>query len=264
MILRTIERIRRAIWTWRQPLTIKPTDSDSSVSDLFVWRSSEEWQTFFELIDIASLFEENQNPRYVTLVIFNDNGIFIKEKKVILSPNKRQTLDVSAAIGRSHGEVGTFAVFHSAKLSIMTELGSHLAERGYISYLYRDAPIRAYVHGNLDAVAQRSDRSIELLGGCSFFNREYRLQHELQSSDLYELGMVNPTSVRQRCSIKFISIESGKITEENLDLPSGGTKLVALPENQPCSVRVVIQSKFVMGRPLVFRINNHKLDVFHG
>ncbi len=120
MISRTVQRIRRAIWTWRQPLTNKPTDRNSSVSDLFVWRSSEEWQTFFELIDIGSLFEENQSPRYVTLVIFNDNGILINEKKIILSPNKRQILDVSAAIGRSHGEVGTFAVFHSATPSIMT------------------------------------------------------------------------------------------------------------------------------------------------
>lgn len=133
MIEQKIASLRRAVWTWRQPLTRIPAGVDSPISDLFVWRSSEYWQTFFELIDIPSLFEDSQSPGQVTLIFFDGTGHHIREEHFNMKPNCRQTLDISALVGRKHGESGTFAVFHSKTPPAVTKLGSFLAERGYIS-----------------------------------------------------------------------------------------------------------------------------------
>jgi hypothetical protein len=265
MIAKKIQRIRRAIWTWRQPLTHVPKLPNAPISDLFIWRSSPEWQTFFELIDILSLFEDDARPRHVTLVIFDSRGRQISERKVDLRPYCRQTLDISSMVGRAQGETGTFAVFHSTTPNGITKLGSFLAERGYVSYCYRDAPLRAYVHGNLDAVAQSADGVLQLLGGTSFLRREYSLQHELQPGVDYELGMVNPTTATQRCTCQLVSVRSGKMENVRMvNLPPGGIQLVPVRPDRSEPVRLVIQSHLVMARPLVFRIQNHKLDVFHG
>jgi hypothetical protein len=265
MIAQKIERLWRAKWTWRQPLTHLPGIASAPISDLFVWRSNEEWHTYFELIDIPSLFEDYQASRYVTLILFDWSGRRISEQKVSLQANSRHTLDISAKVGRAHGESGTFSVFHSTTPSVVTKLGSSLAERGYVSYRYRDAPLRAYVHGNLDAISLSADGELQLLGGSSFLRREYSLQHELQPGVVYELGMVNPTSTSQRCIYKLISAHSAKILYvQEVSLPPGGIQLVPVQSDKSESVRLVIQSHLVMARPLVFRIQNLKLDVFHG
>lgn len=265
MIAQKIQRFRRAIWTWRQPLTRLPALASAPISDLFVWRSSDEWQTFFELIDIPSLFEDGQGPQHVTLIFFDGTGRRVSEQRVNLQANCRQTLDVSSMVGRTHGEVGTFAVFHSTTPSDITKLGSFLAERGYVSYRYHGAPLRAYVHGNLDAIALGADGGLQLLGGSSFLSREYSLQHELQQGVVYELGMVNPTSTTQRCICKLISVRSGKIMGvQVVNLAPGGIQLAPVRADKSEPVRLVIQSHLVMARPLVFRIQNLKLDVFHG
>jgi hypothetical protein len=257
--------LRRAVWTWHQPLTRMPIDACSPISDLFVWRSSEVWQTFFELIDIPSLFEDGQGSGQVKLVFFDGGGNQIREEKLHLKANCRQTLDISALVGRMHGESGTFAIFHSATPRSVTKLGSFLAERGYVSYCYRAAPLRAYVHGNLDAISQGPDGGLQLLGGTSYLTREYWLQHEFQPGAVYELGVVNPTPLAQRYTCKIISVLSGKINcVRSVNVPSAGIQLVPVAVDELGPSRLVIQSRLVLARPLVFRIQNLKMDVFHG
>jgi hypothetical protein len=59
--------------------------ANAPISDLFVWRSSPNWQTFFELIDISSLFEDDAFPRHVTLLFFDGEGNRILKRKVELT-----------------------------------------------------------------------------------------------------------------------------------------------------------------------------------
>jgi len=268
MIAPKIDRLRRAIWTWRQPLTRMPASAASPISDLFVWRSSEEWQTFFELIDIPSLFliEGDEGERYVNLIFFDRAGMRVLEQRIKLQADCRQTLDISALVGRTHGQSGTFAVFHTRTPPSITKLGSFLAERGYVSYCYRGAPLRAYVHGNLDAMSLGADGKLQLLGGAGILRRKYNLQHEMQPGVMYEFAMVNPTPTAQRCSCRLISMTSGKkiLDVQVVNVLPGGSELISMQADKSESVRMVIESRLVMARPLVFRIQNLKLDVFHG
>ena len=265
MIARNVQRLFRAPWTWRQPLTHLPIKLNMPISDLFVWRSSSEWQTYFELIDVPSLFEDFSISQCVTIIFFDANGIQILEHRVFLQANRKLTLNISSMISQAMGEIGTFAIFHLTTPLVVTNSGSFLAERGYVSYRYRDAPLRAFVHGNLDAISLKEDGGLQLLGGTSFIRRQYNLQHELQPRIVYEFGLVNPTADMQLCTFKLISVSSGKLIDtKDVKICSGGIQLVSVPGKEFGSARLIIESYLVMARPLVFRFQNLKLDVFHG
>lgn len=262
-----LERIRRALWVVGQPLTRLPAQPAAPVSDLFVWRNSGEWQTSFELIDLPALFTEGgeSDSRYATLFCFDQGGRCFLQKRLDLLANRRQTIEIASLVGVDHGEVGTFAVFHSTTPSTVTALGSYLTERGYVSYRYRGAPIRAYVHGNLDAIALGADERLELLGARGLLPREYRLQHEMKGPALYELGLVNPTSAVQRCTFQLASTQNGTIlASQCVNLESRGAVLIPYQIDESEPARVIIKSRMVMARPLVYRIQKLQLDVFHG
>lgn len=263
----TMEMLRRALWTFKQPLAQRPELTGAPVSDLFVWRNAADWKTFFELTDISGLFidREEMSGRYVTLFFFDNKGTLFLEKRLDLLPNQRQTLDLSVFLSKSESPFGTFCVFHSYTPKVVSDLGSFIAERGYVSYRYKDAPLRAYVHGNLDAISLRLDKSVQLLGSSSLRAREYRLQHELLGPALYEVGIVNSTSRNQRLSCQVFSARSGEILgTQEIQLRPKGCHVFQIQVDQSQPSRIVINSHLVMARPLVFRIHNQKMDVFHG
>jgi hypothetical protein len=260
-----IKRLKRAIWSWRQPLTHIPAEIDSPISDLFVWRSSENWQTFFELIDISSFFEDRNWPNKATLIFFDIKGERIFERSFELKPNRRRSLDISLIVGSSHGEIGTFAVFHTTPSSRITEFEAFLTERGYVSYCYRNAPLRSYVHGNLDAMSYKKDKGLRLLGGTSFLRREYRLQYQLQSDVSYEFALGNPTTFPMNFTFKLFLVEGGmEISKKLVCLAPGEMTLEKIDKDSRGARRLIIKSNLIMARPLVFRFKNLKLDVFHG
>ena len=65
-------RAKRAPWILGQRLVRSPSSIDSAVSDLFIWVCDKEWNTFFELIDIYGLFEND--VAHVTFHIYDKNG----------------------------------------------------------------------------------------------------------------------------------------------------------------------------------------------
>lgn len=259
-----IERVRRAIWSYKQPLTREPTIAGSPVSDLFLWRNSEEWETFFELTDLPALFAgPDSSGGHVVLVFFDAAGSLFLEKSVEITPGRRNTIALSRVIGNDHGVAGTFAVFHSHTPESLQVLGSYLAERGYLSYRYRGAPLRAYVHGNLDAIARLPDQRLQLLGGQGLRRREYSLQHAMGIQGHYELGIVNPTPSKQRIVCRTLSTSGKLVDSQAVDLPPRGSHLFRVsPEH--AQQRIVMSSRLIMARPLVFHIQNQTMDVFHG
>ena len=261
--MRQIERLRRASWTYKQPLTYVPAITGAPVSDLFVWRNSEIWETYFELTDLPGIFAGKDSAGgHVRFVFFDTSGQLFLEKAVEITPG-RKTLALSSLIGTNHGMTGTFAVFHAHTPKRLQAMGCHLAERGYVSYRYLRSPLRSYVHGNLDAIACLPDQSLQLLGGQSVRLREYNLQHLLEKQCRYELGIVNPTINTQKIVCRSLSVSGKLMWSQTATLPPRGSHLfeVSLGHVQQ---RIVISSRLVMARPLVFCIHNQTMDVFHG
>jgi hypothetical protein len=234
---------------------------------MFVWRNSDEWKTLFELTDIFGLFDDRDDnaARYATFYFFDSGGGLFLEQRVDLIPRRRQTVDLSEFTAGARDQVGTFCVFHSHTPRALTDLGSYLAERGYVSYRYRGAPLRAYVHGNLDAIALRTDKRMQLLGSSSFLQREYRLQHEITGPALYEIAVVNPSASAKSISCRRVSTRDGATLDvQTVNLRPRACHMFPIRAEGPPSSRIVVVGRLVMPRPVVFRTNNQALDVFHG
>ena len=262
-----ISRVRRALWTFKQPLTKIPKSSGVPVSDLFIWRNSDIWQTFFELTDISGLFldDEKNAKRNVIFFFFDNQGVLLFKECLELIYNRRQTIDLSVFLSKSKCTLGTFCVFHSYTPRVISDLGSFIAERGYVSYVYNRASLRTYVHGNLDAISLSPDNCMEMLGANGFLPREFMLQHELLGPALYEINLVNASSKVQHLSCNILSTQSGEILDiQKAILLPRGAHMFQVIIDQSASARIVIKSHLVMARPLVFRIKNQKMDVFHG
>ena len=246
-------------------LTRVPAVKESVISDLFIWRKTDEWRTFFELLDINKLINPNYQDignNYATFVFYDHTGGEIGRQKVPVKPG-RQTVDVSSMLSDGCKGWGTYACFHGKIPEAVSESGSFIAERGYSGYEWKNIGSRGYVHGNLDAIAM-STKGIEMLGTSWKDKLIYQLQHELTGPATYEFALVNPTQKKQKVEFVtkniFQNIESHQ--ETTLSSRASIVKRVELQEGE--KLQFAIQSKMYMARPVVFRLQSHSMDVFHG
>jgi hypothetical protein len=259
-----IERLRIASWKFNQPLARLPLNSRAVVSDLFIWRKSDEYNTFFEILSLPSIFEDLPTSQArVTIVIFNLEGEKILEESISFCRYFRNTICVSDIIPAGSGTFGTFSVFHSYIPESLESLGSFLCERGYVAYKYKDMPLHSYCHGNLDAIACLDDQRLQLLGATSIRSRIFNLQYNLTATAHYDLALVNPTQKSQKITLSLISSSGTESHSHIIKLSPRASYIFNLPPRNE-SFRAVIKSKLVMARPLVFKVSKNMADVFHG
>ena len=261
MLNNFVKKVRKAPWVMGQKLTKKPVNPQSVISDLFLWRRSNDWDTYFELIDIAGLFGDD-NQHSINIVFFDEFGNEFYRQLIELNMLCRQVLNISDLLSKLDnipGDYGTFAVFHQQTPSGVLEIASFIAERGYVSYQYKKAPLRSYLHGNLDAI----DDTLTPLSGSSFLNRKYNLQYLLNLNKGYEIALVNTSSSNKKVKLEIVSF-SGKVQmTESVILKS--KQIFLLPVNNLLTLsRLIIQSKMIMARPVLFSFHGDEMDVFHG
>lgn len=259
-----IRKIKKAPWVLAQPLTKIPKDKSTKISDLFIWRHSKNWQTFFELLDMPALFG-SQQQHSANIVFFDQNGEQFYQESIGLTSYKRQTICLLDFIGKTkhQGTYGTFCIFHQQTPEIITELDSFITERGYLSYRYNNVALRSFVHGNFDAIGQEKD-IMTLLGGRSFLKREYRLQYIFLPQNQYEIALVNTSTKTQKPQLFIKDATTQKIIEKiQASIKPKAVFICAIP-NAPNPTRLVIKSKMIMARPVVFDYSDDKMNVFHG
>jgi len=268
MIKILINKIKRGLWTYKQPLSAKPNNLNDPVSDLFVWRHLGDWKTYFDLYDIGSFYSQipNKDEVDVKIIFYNPSGKKIKECIISLKNNQNKCIEISSFLKNDKHLFGTFAVFHSNVPGNFIKYNSYLTERGYTSYKYLNKQLRHYVHGNSDAVSISNNLSY-LLGVSSLLRRDYRLQFNLIKSETYEFIIVNYTNKTQKVSFAFIDASSNKkISVKNYSINPNGCCLFDGKINYDANFRLVISSKLIMARPIVFRYGHDRnfFDVFHG
>ena len=112
-----LEKVRLFFWKIGQPLTRIPTCPNATVSDLFIWRNTENLTTYFELLSLPFILDEIfPTPIFATLVIFNRHGEFLSEETIQLMPTLRQTISLSDYLPDNCGSYGTFSIFHPCEL----------------------------------------------------------------------------------------------------------------------------------------------------
>ena len=150
-------------------------------------------------------------------------------------------------------------ILHKKIPNSVLKLQSFIAERGYVSYQYKNAPLRSYVHGNLDAI----DDSLAPLSGSSFLNRQYNLQYLLEMGKAYEIALVNASSKNKKVEFKVIDFNASIWMEKFINLKPKQVFILPI-KDIPNPSHLIIKSKIIMARPVIFSFNNDKMDVFHG
>jgi hypothetical protein len=254
-------KVKKSPWVLGQSLTKKPINRQSAISDLFIWRYNKNWNTYFELLDLASLFGE-KGWHQADIIFFNNKGEKFYQQSIELSGLCRQTLDISkllSALKQLPSDYGTFCIFHTKIPHSVLKLQSFIAERGYISYQYKNAPLRSYVHGNLDVI----DDSLTLLGGSSFFNRHYNLQYLLMPDKKYEIALINASSINKNIKFKIVEFNNSVQIKESITLQPKQVFVLPIKDLSNPS-RLIVESKMIMARPVVFCFGDDNMDVFHG
>lgn len=250
-------------------LTAIPKDPGAVVSDLFLFRIEQDWNTYFELLNIPALLNpENGNKKnFVNFIFFDFNGDKIFELNLVNEGILRNTISIKDALNKAgFFSNGTFACFHSGCPDWVKASSGFLAERGYSGYQNKMISLtRSYVHGNFDAIAKDSNGDLSMLGTSHWKKREYHLQHELTGPAFYELSFVNTSKSSQKLSISCIStVKERRISSETFDVPSRGVYWWKREIESTCPLRIIIKSHLNLARPVVFRSTLISFDVFHG
>ena len=89
----------------------------------------------------------------------------------------------------------------------------------------------------------------------------YNLQYEFEPDINYEIFFTNPTKRPQKLRLFF---SNNKSLDENIVINSKGSYKKFLFFNNKVKLKLAIESKMYMARPIIFRYHDNSLDVFHG
>jgi len=246
----------------------KVPSKGATISDLFILRTEDNWQTFFELLNINHIMNPTKREikdERVSFLFYSSAGEFLGGKEIDLPIQMKKTIDVNHIANTLEiTKDCLFSIFHKTPPKWFESYNSFLAERGYTGYLNLEkGNIKSFVHGNLDSIAIRSNKKTKLLGEVSLRQKEYRLQHTLDDNKKYELFFVNPSLKKQ--VIYFHEQRGAEELKTQLIIPSGGMGKYVKPVRElQSSSRLIIKSKLPLARPVVFKHMETSFDVFHG
>ena len=250
-----------------EPRLTKIPPKGCSVSDIFIWRNDEDWKTYFDLMNVAFLIQPFKSHRSRAILRFyNSQGDEIHKHLHEFNESPLDFLDLSQILRGIAFTFGTFTVSHLFALSDI-ELGdAFIAERGYVSYLYKNSNIRGYVHGNLDAIAYDKKGKPKFLMGTSLYNRSFNLQYEFDHENTYQIALVNPSKLNQKIAVNQVDVMGNVFCKLVVNVNPLGVGMVNL---NPIALyseryRVIIKSRLAMARPVVIRYSNGMMDIFHG
>ena len=256
------------VFSHKAVLITKIPKEESTISDLFVLRIEQNWETSFECLQLNNLINpENKIKRMkVVFFFFSKKGRHLGEYKFILPKKIKTTISVGNLAKKIKKKKDSlFAVYHPKINFGSTNYKSYLTERGYIGYgNLNKGSIKGFVHGNLDAIAKsKKSNKYQLLGNYSFFKKKYILQYSLNPNFVYEFYLVNSTNVIQK--FKMIEISSSSKNKTILNVPPGGFfKHVKSVDKKGLKTNLIIESRLYLARPVVFKLMNSSFDVFHG
>ena len=248
-------------------ITKKPRSSTAVISDLFLIRGGNDWNTEFELLNIRGIVEGDNRITDETakFVFFDPDGREVSRRDINLPAQGRTTIKLSELFGER--DLGTFSIFHSKTVSWLSNQNGYLADRGYTGYEYKGLQVKGYVHGNLDATALDKN-DFEMLGQSGFVPRTYNLQHVLRGPATYQFAFVNPTKKKVKLKARVSGLSGEKFNKHekhSLELNSRASRIVSTTLKDGETAKLSVRSRlYMMGRPVVFRVADQTMDVFHG
>ena len=217
-----------------------------SISDAFLWRTDNGFNTTFNYADILGLFYKIKDT-HVELLFYSKDNNFIK-KIIINKLNYSNKLLIDKDFLDGIEDYGVFYIFHRYDNYSGDDL--IISNRCYVGFSLKDR-LSSFVHGNLLVRYQSLDgkHNGSDMVKSSFIKKPYRIQNSFVDFTKSELFFVNPTSKKINFSI--------------------GVNRYSLENN--CSILVdvsgekdiIIISRCMFLRPIVFNYKDDFYDVYH-
>ncbi len=222
----------------------KNIDKFDSISDAFIWRTDNGYETVFRYGDLLKSFF-NDKTSIVEVLIFDKNFKLIK-KINLLNIAVVNELTINKDLLSGVEDFGTFYIFHKGGERYKTKIRNSC----YTGYSLNQK-LPSFVHGNIPTLKKNYNSiSNNIIGKSFLVNQFYKLQKKIDKKMKTEIILSNPTS--------------GKITfyvnRKRYYLLSNCTIIIEIINAE--TVEIVSNCYFF--RPLVFTNNQSFLDVHHG
>jgi hypothetical protein len=223
-------------------------NESSIVSDSFIWRTDNGFETIFKFSDILRVFLGTEGTS-ATILFYDKDGNFVIEKKV-----KNLYLSNKILINSDYLEglktYGYFNIFFENP-NFFYEEKIVFSNRCYLGFS-KEKNNPSFVHGNTYSVSKNFNLKNELKNfvNISYFkNQKYIIQNSFEDFDFSELFFVNPTSKKIIFSVK----------DKNYYLNKYSSQIIKFEKSK----FVEIKTNCYWLRPIVFNYKNNYFDVYH-
>lgn len=217
----------------------------SSVSDLFIWRKDQHFDTCFRFTDLLD-FLSSKGGTFIKLIILNDSGEKIFEKKIEFN-EKLNEIIFSNLIPSFQG-YGSFLIFHYYQNNEKFE--NIIRNSCYTGISYKKN-LPSFVHGNVPCSYEYNKKiNINIIGTSYLNNSKYFLQDNFKNFDKVELFFSNPTE-------QLIKL---KIDNDEFVLKKKQSLIYDVIKKD----KIEIISNCYYLRPYIFKYRGDFIDIHHG
>lgn len=221
----------------------------ASVSDSFLWRTDNGFQTKFRYSDILNTFFKIEDS-WVEIEFYTKNNKLIKTEKIFNLDHSNE-ININKKYLNGIEDYGTFYIYHHTNEKFSKE--NVISNRCYLGYSH-NANLYSFVHGNtlakIKEINKKSEINYDIVKISPVKNQYYKIQKYFDNLDKNELFFSNPTSKK----IHFT------INNKDYSLASWCSLMIEIKEKKIIEFR----SNCLFLRPLIFSYKNDFLDVHHG
>tara|TARA_B100001175_G_C19502758_1_gene639111 strand:+ start:1568 stop:2338 length:771 start_codon:yes stop_codon:yes gene_type:complete len=221
---------------------------NSSVSDAFIWRTDNNFQTKFKYTDIFNIYYKIPNS-VVEVIFYSKDNQFIKKLRID-KLNLSNELIIDKSFFNGLEDFGIFYIYHYTDQNLNDE--TIISNRCYLGYS-KNNNLFSFMHGNTYAsyknVSGLDSKKNDIIQTSFLANQNYTIQKNFDNFDKSELIFTNPTS-------KNISINIGNMSYTL-------KKRCALMINIEKETIISFKSNCYFLRPVVFSYKNDFIDVHH-
>ena len=228
--------------------SIVKNDEDISISDAFIWRTDNNFETKFIFSDLLG-FYFNTSDTFVEIQIFSKHNILIKKLKLENLKNTNEII-INKDFLNGLEDFGSFYIFHFTRKKIKEKVV--ISNRCYTGYK-NISNFYSYIHGNMLARSSsiyKTDKYDSNIIQKSFFNnQQYQIQKNFLNYDYSELFFSNPFEKQ----IKF------HVNKNRYTLEKGQTMKINIKNVNLISLK----SNIMFFRPTIFSYRKKFMDVHH-
>ena len=250
----------------RPPFFIRPLRMLESISDLFLWRVDDTWETQYEIMNLPSLLVPDKTAiDSVTIIIYDARGNEISRSIIKLNPFESKKILIRSLLKGVTGQ-GTFGCFHSAdSMDEIQKAGCYLVDRQYVSYSWKDDIFLNYAHGNIYGLSKlATENKARSLVPMQRKTQIYRPQLRFDDCDKFELIYLNPAEEPLELLVRLFDDNWKELERRDSLIPARGLEVLEFDNHSRELVLVENQSKIGLCRPIIFKHYESFFDVLHG